>query len=454
MNIQTDFINEIAPYVQKWQKYYGFGVCSAIIAQACLESAFGQSDKAQYNNYFGLKYKGNRVTCNSGKFTSTSAEWKDGKYYPIITEWYAFANMDDGVQGYFQFIASGKYKVKGITDPETYLQALKDGGYATSPNYVANNMRVVDNYGLRKYDEVDMVQYDLNRKPDSPLAKCAIWTYNCSIRNTKLRPSQFDFIPHCTAGMSSAESTARRFQNPAVQASCHYCIGSNGDIVQNVPEEYRAWTTGGDLNVGGVTGAMMDHHSFTFEIANTALAPDYPMSAEAIASLVYLMVDICKRHGIKKVTWNGDKYYASNISNYNVIAAHRWYARKSCPGNFLYNSMKNVADTVNMLLASGGDIPSGDYVIDGVDYSEVFNPAYYRDHNADVAASPYGVNDSTLWEHFRDFGMNELRRGNESFNARAYKERYADLREAYGDSNQMYYWHWIVFGKAEGRNGL
>ena len=453
MNIQTDFINEIAPYVQKWQKYYGFGVCSAIIAQACLESAFGQSDKAQYNNYFGLKYKGNRVTCNSGKFTSTSAEWKDGKYYPIITEWYAFANMDDGVQGYFQFIASGKYKVKEITDPEQYLTELKSKSYATGPDYVANNMRVVETYGLRKYDEVDMVQYDLNRKPDSPLAKCAIWTYNCSIRNTKLKPSQFDFIPHCTAGMSSAESTARRFQNPAVQASCHYCIGSNGDIVQNVPEEYRAWTTGGDLNVNGVTGAMMDHHSFTFEIANTALAPDYPMSAEAIASLVYLMVDICKRHGIKKVTWNGDKYYASNANNYNVIAAHRWYARKSCPGNFLYNSMKNVADTVNMLLASGGDIPSGDYVIDGVNYGEVFDPTYYRDHNPDVAASPYGVNDGTLWEHFRDFGMNELRQGNEDFNARAYKERYADLREAYGDSNQMYYWHWIVFGKAEGRNG-
>jgi len=311
----------------------------------------------------------------------------------------------------------------------------------------------VETYGLRKYDEVNMVQYDLNRKPDSPLAKCAMWTYNCSIRNTKLKPSQFDFIPHCTAGMSSAESTARRFQNPAVQASCHYCIGSNGDIVQNVPEEYRAWTTGGDLNVNGVTGAMMDHHSFTFEIANTALAPDYPMSAEAIASLVYLMVDICKRHGIKKVIWNGDKYYASNANNYNVIAAHRWYARKSCPGNFLYNSMKNVADTVNMLLASGGDIPSGDYVIDGVNYGEVFEPAYYRDHNPDVAASPYGVNDGTLWEHFRDFGMNELRQGNADFNARAYKERYADLREAYGDSNQMYYWHWIVFGKAEGRNG-
>ena len=206
--------------------------------------------------------------------------------------------------------------------------------------------------------------------------------------------------------------------------------------------------------MNGVTGAMMDHHSFTFEIANTALAPDYPMSQEALASLIYLMVDICRRYGIPHVTWNNDKFFASNPNNHNVIAVHRWYARKACPGNFLMSCMGTVADTVNLLLSSGGGIPSGSYVIDGIDYGEVFDPTYYRDHNPDVAASPYGVNDNTLWEHFRDFGMNELRRGNETFNARAYKERYEDLRNAYGDMNQMYYWHWIVFGKAEGRNGL
>lgn len=298
------------------------------------------------------------------------------------------------------------------------------------------------------------VNYNFNRKPDSPLAKCAIWTTNCSIRNTKLKPSQFKFVPHCTAGMSTAESTARSFQNPNRGASCTYCIGGNGDIVQSVPEEYRPWTTGGDLNVNGVTGAMIDHMAFTFEIANSALGGAWPMSNEAITSLVLLMADICKRYGIKKVYWNGDKYFSSKAENYNTINVHRWYARKACPGDFLVALMPNVAMMVNAILASGGVTPSGSYVIDGVDYGEVFNPTYYRDHNPDVAASPYGVNDETLWNHFRDFGMNELRQGNETFNARAYKERYADLREAYGDDNPMYYWHWIVFGKAEGRNGL
>ena len=70
MGRQEDFINQIAPYVTKWRDIFGFGIASAIIAQACLESGYGTSDKAQYNNYFGLKYKGNRVTCNNGKMTS------------------------------------------------------------------------------------------------------------------------------------------------------------------------------------------------------------------------------------------------------------------------------------------------------------------------------------------------------------------------------------------------
>ena len=253
--------------------------------------------------------------------------------------------------------------------------------------------------------------------------------------------------------MSSAEATARRFQRPEVQASCTYCIGSNGDIVQNVPEEYRPWTTGGDLNVNGVTGAMIDHMAFTFEIANTALAPDYPMSMEALTSLIYIMADICKRYGIPKVYWNNDKYFSSKAENCNTINVHRWYARKSCPGNFLMNCMPTVADSVNLLLANGGNIPSGEYVIEGVNYAEVFNPTYYRDHNPDVAASPYGVNDNTLWEHFRDFGMNELRQGNAEFNAKEYKEKYKDLRDTFGDDNPMYYYHYIVCGKQEIADG-
>lgn len=294
---------------------------------------------------------------------------------------------------------------------------------------------------------------DPNRKPDSPLAKCAIWTDNCTFpRNTKKKPSEFTLIPHCTAGNSSAESTARYFQQNKVKASAHYIIDSKGVIVQNVPEDCRAWTTGGDLNVNGLTGSMMDHEAITFEIANCSLGGDWPMSAEAINSLVLLMVDICRRNGIPCLKWSGNKLLAGTPQQ--NVAVHRWFARKACPGNFLYNNMSTVVDTVNFYLATApAPTPaSNGYFINGLDYSLVFNPDYYRKHQKDVASNPiYGVNDRTLWQHFLDFGMNELRQGSDIMNPTIYKNNNPDLIAAFGDDNFEYYRHYIMFGQNENR---
>lgn len=301
---------------------------------------------------------------------------------------------------------------------------------------------------------------DPNRKPDSPLALKAMWTDNCTFpRQTNKKPSQFSIIPHCTAGNSPAEATARSFQNPARKASSHYIIDSIGTIIQNVPENCRAWTTGGDLNVNGLTGAMMDHESITIEVANCALGGDWPMSAAAINSLVLLMTDICQRNGIPMLKWSANKFLAGTPEQ--NVAAHRWFARKTCPGNFLYNNMGAVCDTVNLMLSAGHSpepapvISDDGYFINGLDFSPVFDPAYYSEHNLDVAANPYyGASNDMLWQHFCDFGMNELRQGSAEFNAKVYKERYSDLREAFGDDNFLYYQHYIMFGKAEGRTAV
>ena len=75
---KEQFIAEVAKYVQKYAPQYGISVCSPIIAQACLESAYGTSAKAKYHNYFGLKYRQKRVKCHSGYFVDGGAEQKDG----------------------------------------------------------------------------------------------------------------------------------------------------------------------------------------------------------------------------------------------------------------------------------------------------------------------------------------------------------------------------------------
>ena len=156
---QEQFIAEIAKYVQKYAPQYGIAVCSPIIAQACLESAYGTSKKAKYHNYFGLKYRANRVTCNKGYFSDGGSEQNgDGTYttLPSSTAWYAFENLEKGVLGYFQFTNISTYSnLKGVTDPYTYLELIKKDGYATSLNYVKNVYNVIQKWNLTKYDTVN-----------------------------------------------------------------------------------------------------------------------------------------------------------------------------------------------------------------------------------------------------------------------------------------------------------
>lgn len=350
MGIQEDFINEIAPHVVAWCDYLGYGVPSAIIAQACLESGYGKSDKAvSYHNYFGLKYKLGRCDCNDGYFTATSAEQlPDGSYITISTQWFSFPDMHTGVQGYMQFVNIPRYaKIKETTDPETYLSILKEGGYATSINYVSNCMNVVNKYNLTSYDKGGSIMV-----PDSPLV--AANHVMASPNYTEKRKYKIDtIIIHCMAGLYDAKRCGELFADPKRQASSHYGISSNGEIWQYVPEKYRAWTTGGNKKCNGWTGSDYDHRSITIEVSNTSLAPWYFVSAEAMTSIINLCTDICRRNGIPYLIWSNDKKLVGYANLQNVVV-HRWFSSKSCPGNFIMQCLPNIVWAVNANLGLPG----------------------------------------------------------------------------------------------------
>lgn len=155
----SDFIERIAGYVKRYAPSYGIKVYSPIIAQAILESAMGTSYKAQFHNYFGLKYRNNRVNCNKGYFLDGGSEQDatTGIYtnLPDDTYWYAFESMEKGVEGYFQFINIPNYaNLKGVTDPEQYLINIKADHYASSLKYIENVMNVIRKYNLTQYDPI------------------------------------------------------------------------------------------------------------------------------------------------------------------------------------------------------------------------------------------------------------------------------------------------------------
>lgn len=150
----NEFIQKIAGYVQKYAYLYGIEVYSPIIAQAILESGWGESKLAsKYHNYFGLKcgskWKGRSVNL------STKEEYTDGTLTTIKDNFRVYDSMEEGVKGYFEFLQLSRYQnLRGIRDPETYLKTIKADGYATSSTYVENNMRLIRQYSLTKYDDI------------------------------------------------------------------------------------------------------------------------------------------------------------------------------------------------------------------------------------------------------------------------------------------------------------
>ena len=97
--------------------------------------------------------------------------------------------------------------------------------------------------------------------------------------------------------------------------------------------------------------------------------------------------------------------------------------------------------------------PNYDYVIDGIDYSVVFDADYYYSTHRDVA-NAFGKDNKALFNHFMTYGIYEGRQANIEFNVEAYRERYRDLSETFGSDIRTYYIHYILYGKAEGRSAV
>lgn len=149
---QKKFIEDIAKYVQKYAYVYGIMVHSPIIAQAIIESGWGKSRlSAEYHNYFGLKC-GSKWTGPSVNMT-TKEEYEPGTLTTIKDNFRVYANTEEGVKGYFEFIQLARYEnLRGITDPKKYIETIKADGYATSSTYVDSVYKAVELYSLTQYD--------------------------------------------------------------------------------------------------------------------------------------------------------------------------------------------------------------------------------------------------------------------------------------------------------------
>lgn len=176
-----------------------------------------------------------------------------------------------------------------------------------------------------------------------------------SPNHSGLRTERIDRIsPHCVVGQCTAEGLGDWFHKSSTQASSNYGIDKNGRIGLYVEEKNRSWCTSSNAN---------DQRAVTIECASDKAEP-YAMHQVVYERLVDLCEDICRRNGKKKLLWFGDKNKSLNYqpkADEMLITVHRWFANKSCPGDWLYARLGDLAAKVTSRLGSGNVevIPSG-----------------------------------------------------------------------------------------------
>jgi N-acetylmuramoyl-L-alanine amidase len=116
--------------------------------------------------------------------------------------------------------------------------------------------------------------------------------------------------------MQSAEEALDRLCDPAAEVSAHYMIDEDGTVIRLVDEDKRAWHAGRSY-WRGVTD--INSASVGIELVNPGHEFGYrPFSDAQMESLVPLLADIVRRHGISP----------ANVIGHSDVAP----ARKTDPG--------------------------------------------------------------------------------------------------------------------------
>jgi hypothetical protein len=180
---------------------------------------------------------------------------------------------------------------------------------------------------------------------NSKLVTCTVKSPNHSGKRTH---SIDRITPHCVVGQLSASAIGGCFTSPSRQASCNYGIGTEGGVCLIVDEANRSWCSSSNAN---------DQRAVTIECASDKTDP-YAMNNIVYNKLIDLCEDICRRNGKTKLIWisNKDKALSYNpASNEMQLTVHRWFANKSCPGDWLFARLGDVAKTVTARLSGAGN---------------------------------------------------------------------------------------------------
>ena len=143
---REDFFVAFAPLAQEVGRKYDL-YPSVILAQAALESNFGESELSRnYNNYFGIKGKG---------VVLPTIEMEGERKMAVEDGFRTYDSARESFYDYGKLIAKApRYgPVREAESAEAYAMALHPAGYSTNPRYGEILLQMMRDYNLMIYDE-------------------------------------------------------------------------------------------------------------------------------------------------------------------------------------------------------------------------------------------------------------------------------------------------------------
>ncbi|HYN93688.1 MAG TPA: sporangiospore maturation cell wall hydrolase GsmA [Pilimelia sp.] len=129
---------------------------SVTIAQAILESGWGRSGLTRRDhNYFGIKCFGTPGPIAVGCRAYGTSECGGGRCWRTVAQFRAYRNAAGSMADHGRFLAvNPRYRpaFRYTRDPDRFAIAIHRAGYATSPTYATNLVRLMRRYDLYRYD--------------------------------------------------------------------------------------------------------------------------------------------------------------------------------------------------------------------------------------------------------------------------------------------------------------
>lgn len=129
---------------------------SVKLAQAALETGWGQSVISEANNMFGIKATGQHTPYWNGAFVlaSTKEDYGSGQV-PVQSKFRKYNSLQDSIQDHSHLLMTlPRYApVRNAKTPEDQCRALQSCGYATASNYAISLISIINNNNLKEFDQ-------------------------------------------------------------------------------------------------------------------------------------------------------------------------------------------------------------------------------------------------------------------------------------------------------------